>query len=122
LTNVIQAATLRDSDAYPMLNPVDFQLKFEDEKTVQLVRSLMGLNQTATLPFPLVTLNSDQQQTVSPMQMEIGRFVDESLARFVIGETPLTDESWQSYLSQLDGMGLKSFVSFWQQTLDGQAR
>jgi uncharacterized protein Usg len=56
------------------------------------------------------------------MQMEIGRFVDESLARFVIGETPLTDESWQSYLSQLDGMGLKSFVSFWQQTLDGQAR
>lgn len=122
LTNVIQAATLRDSDAYPMLNPVDFQLKFEDEKTVQLVRSLMELNQTAALPFPLVTLTSDQQQTVSPMQMEIGRFVDESLARFVIGETPLTDESWQNYLSQLDGMGLTSFVAFWQQVLDGQAR
>lgn len=122
LTNVIQTATLRDSDAYPMLNPVDFQLKFEDEKTVQLVRSLMELNQTATLPFPLVSLTAVQQQTVSPMQMQIGRFVDESLARFVIGETPLTDESWQNYLSKLDGMGLESFVSFWQQALDGQAR
>lgn len=122
LTNVIQAATLRDSDAYPLLNPVDFQLKFEDDKTVQLLRSLMDINQTATLPFPLVTLTFDQQQIISPMQMEIGRFVDESLARFVIGETPLTDESWQNYLSQLDGMGLTSFISFWQQALNGQAQ
>jgi putative aldouronate transport system substrate-binding protein len=121
LTAVVEAATLRDSDAYPMRNPVEFQLKFEDEKTVQLVRSLMELNQTATLPFPLVTLTTEQQQTVSSMQMEIGRFVDESLARFVIGETPLTDESWQNYLSKLDTMGLTSFTAFWQQSL-GQAR
>ncbi len=122
LPDVIQAATLHDSDAYPMLAPVDFQLKLDDEKTVQLIRSMIDLSQMATLPFPLVTLTSEQQQTVAPLQMEIGRFVDESLARFVIGETPLTDESWQNYLSQLDALGLTSFMDFWRQALDGQAR
>ena len=122
LTNVIQAVTLRDSDAYPLLNPVNFQLKFEDEKTVELVRSLMELGQAATLPFPLVTLTAGQQDAIAPMQMEIGRFVDESLARFVLGETPLTDESWQDYLMKLEDLGLSSFIAFWQQVLDGQAR
>ena len=122
LTNVIQTATLHDSDAYPMLAPVDFQLQLDDEKTVQLIRSMLELNQMATLPFPLVTLTTEQQQTIVPLQMEIGRFVDESLARFVIGEIPLTDESWQDYLSQLDALGLTTFVDFWRQVLDGQAR
>ncbi len=122
LTNVIETATLGAGDAYPMLSPVDFQLKFEDEKTVQLIRSLAELNQQASLPFPLTTLTSEQQQTVAPMQMEIGRFVDESLARFVLGETPLTDKSWQDYLLKLEELGLSSFVAFWQQALDGQAR
>jgi len=122
LANVIQAATLRDSDAYPLLNPVAFQLKFEDEKTAQLLRSMMELDQTATLPFPLTTLTREQQESISPMQMQIGRYVDESLARFVLGETPLTDESWQIYLAKLEELGLPSFVDFWQQVLDGQAR
>lgn len=122
LSTAIQRATLTDGDAFPLLNPVDFQLKFEDEKTVQLVRSMLEFGQIATLPFPLVTLTQEQQDFIAPLQMQIGRYVDESLARFVIGETPLTDESWQNYLSALEEMGLSSFTAFWQQVLDGQAR
>ena len=122
LANVIQSATLRDSDAYPMLNPLDFQLKFEDEKTVQLLLSLRDLGQIATLPFPLSTLTKEQLDEITPLQMEIGRYVDESLARFVLGETVLTDESWQGYLQTLEDMGLSAFTAFWQQVLDKQAR
>ena len=122
LSDAIQNATLREGDAYPLLNPVDFQLKFEDEKTAQLVRSMMEFGQTATLPFPLFTLTKEQQDFIAPMQMEIGRFVDESLARFVLGETPLTEESWQDYLLTLEDMGLSSFTAFWQQLQGGQAR
>ncbi len=122
IQNVVQAATLRNSDLFPMYSPVDFQLKLEDEKAARLLRSLNDFGQTATLPFPLVTLTEEQQKTIGPMQMEIGRYVDESLARFVIGEMPLTDESWQDYLTTLKDMGLETFVAFWQQVLEEQAR
>ena len=121
-SDTLQAATLHDSDAFPMLYPTAFQVKHEDEKTVSLVKSLTEFGRAATLPFPLFTLTKEQQEAVSPMQMEIGRYVDESLARFVIGENPLTDESWQAYLAGLNDLGLGAFVDFWQQVLDGQAR
>ncbi len=120
LTSVIESATLRSSNSYPLLNPVDFQLLFEDEKIVQYIRSVHELGQVATLPFPQFTLSKEQLETISPMQLEIGRYVDESLAKFVIGETDLNDETWQEYLDNLDGMGLSPFVSFWQKVLSEQ--
>ena len=120
LSNAITAATLRSSDIYPMQSPVDFQLKFEDEKTVHLLQSMKDLSNIASLPFPSFTLTKDQQNTVAPLQMQIGRYVDESLARFVIGETPLNDETWQNYLDTLNRLGLAEFISIWQQVLDGQ--
>lgn len=122
LSSVITAATLRNSDIFPVLSPVDFQLKFEDEQTVQLLRSMKELGEIAALPFPSFTLTEDQQETLAPLQMEMGRFVDESLAKFIIGETALNDEAWQSYLDSLNEMGLASFVSLWQQVLDGQGQ
>ncbi len=122
LSNAITAATLRSSDIYPVLNPVDFQLKFEDAQTVQLLRYMKDLSEIATLPFPSYTLTKEQQEIIAPLQMEIGSYVDESLAKFVIGETELTDETWQNYLDTLDKMGLSSFVALWQQVLDGQAQ
>ncbi len=122
LTTVITAATLRNSDIYPVLNPVDFQLRFEDAQTVQLLRSMKELGEIAALPFPSYTLTREQQEALAPMQMEIGRFVDESLARFVISETELNDETWQSYLDTLNEKGLSSFIALWQQVLDGQVQ
>ena len=97
-------------------------MKFEDAQTVQLLRYMKDLSEIATLPFPSYTLTKEQQEIIAPLQMEIGSYVDESLAKFVIGETELTDETWQNYLDTLDKMGLSSFVALWQQVLDGQAQ
>ncbi len=122
LTSILQNATICDSGFLPWLDPVDFQLKHEDQNTTALIRSLLELNQIAVLPFPYYTLTAQEQAYIDPLQMALGTFVDESLARFVTGETPLDDASWQEYLSNLDQMGLPDFTAFWQQVLDGQAR
>ena len=53
------------------------------------------------------------------MQKAIGRYVDESIARFVIGEWEISDERFALFETELQNLGLEQFLSFWQAVLDG---
>jgi putative aldouronate transport system substrate-binding protein len=121
VSTISQSATISDR-SLPALTPVSFLKEYEDPTAAQTFAAVEELGNIAKLPFPYYTLTGEQDAYIGPMQMDIGRFVDESLARFVIGEVPLTDESWQDYLTKLNDLGLPAFVDFWQQVCDGQAR
>lgn len=119
---ISQSAAISGGGTLPGLTPVAFLENFEDPAAAQMFTSVKDLGNTAKLPFPYYMLTGEQEAYIAPLQAEIGRYVDESLARFVIGEVPLTDESWQDYLAKLNDLGLAAFVDFWQQVYIGQAR
>ena len=52
------------------------------------------------------------------MQGVIGRYVDESIARWVTGEWAVTDEQFAAFEAELETLGLQSFMAFWQRVLD----
>ena len=52
------------------------------------------------------------------LQNELGRYVDEMIARFVIGETELNEETAAEFLDGLKQRGMDDMVAFWQQIAD----
>ena len=44
--------------------------------------------------------------------------MDESIARWVTGEIPISDESFAEFEKQLNDAGLERFMAFWQSVLE----
>ena len=49
----------------------------------------------------------------------IGRLVDESISRWVLGDEPISDESFDQFEKDLQEAGLTEFMAFWQDILEG---
>ena len=47
--------------------------------------------------------------------MELGRYVDETLARMVLGEVEINDETKAAFLDGLTERGVDDMIAFWQQ-------
>ncbi len=72
----------------------------------------------AVMPFPYYTLTAEEAAQVAPMQEELGYYVDMQLARWVLGEEEISDETFASFEQKLNELGLPAFLSFWQGILD----
>ena len=66
-------------------------------------------------PFPTsYTLTLEESAQLRPLQSELGRYVDESLARFVLGEAELNDESIAQFRQTIREKGMQEMIDFWQ--------
>jgi hypothetical protein len=72
---------------------------------------LVRANVSAFLSF---SLTADEEAFAAPMQAAIGRFADESLARFVTWEWELSDKQFSTFAKPLEQPGLQKFFDFWQ--------
>lgn len=70
------------------------------------------------MPFPYYTLTKTQEEQIAPLQAEIGYYVDMQLARWVLGEEGISDESFSQFEQHLNELGLERFLAFWQDVLD----
>lgn len=82
----------------------------------------MELRGVCRMPFPYVTLNREQQEEITALQNEIGAYVDLSLARWVLGEEEISDESFAAFEATLNEKGLPAFLAFWQARLNEQTK
>lgn len=109
--------TITGSGAVPYLEPTEFLRRFEMEGYVNAVDEPSKLKPYAVNPYPTVYLTAEQLAEAEKLQSELGEYVDMSLARFVIGETELSDETWAEYENQLITLGKEQMVAFWQNAL-----
>lgn len=106
--------------AAPGLASDAFQRRYHD-KTVAFISEQMALiNEVAERPFPYYGLTDAQNAQIDPLQRRIGRLVDETLARWVLGEVEISDESFAQFEKDLKDAGLDEFMTFWQSVLDGR--
>jgi putative aldouronate transport system substrate-binding protein len=98
-----------------------FQRKYTDGTVAYVSGQMDIVNAVAARPFPYYSLSYAEEAEIAPLQAAIGLYVDESIARWVIGETAITDESFAEFQNNLSAMGLEQFMTFWQGVLDAGA-
>ena len=119
---VLYDLSIYDSGNMPWLFPVDFYAAYELESLQKTTASLIDLNSMVVSPFPYYyTLSSQQREIIDPMQQVLGRYVDESIARFVLGELDIYNQSdIDTFRTGLTENGVEEFMAFWQDIYDQQ--
>jgi len=105
--------------AFPGLMSQDFQRRYYDQTVISLSDEIAVLGEQAVRPFPYYALTAEQEKEIAPLQSRIGRLVDESIARWVMGETEISDASFAAFEQALQEAGLQAFMAFWQDVLNG---
>ena len=97
----------------------EFEKKYGGEgDLVKVLSEQEAFNAYTRMPFPYYSLTEEQAQRIAPLQNAIGFYVDEQLARWVLGEDEISDESFEAFEKHLKELGLEEFLSFWQDVLD----
>lgn len=115
-----RAGTLIDGGSVqPGVLARDFEYKMSG---TTLVRDILdaqdAFSQYVVMPFPYYTLTQAQQDAITPLQEKIGYYVDMQIARWVLGEEEISDETFSAFEAELENLGLSDFMAFWQTILD----
>lgn len=118
--NQVQNAkvTLSTDHRAPGISSDQFQTLFSDVSVRALYEQLKVYQDVAVLPFPSIPLTPLEEDHIVPLQAALGRAVDEGLARFVLGEKPLDQAAFTTFLEELQGLKLQEFLDFWQGVYD----
>jgi len=99
----------------PWLFPLDFNNHYVESAVGRMNDELMALNEVAVKPFPTYTLTIEENEYVSQLQLVLGAYVDETLARMVLGEMEINDETKAAFLQGLEERGVQDMIAFWQE-------
>lgn len=98
-----------------------FQRRYGGSSTLlETVEKQDAVNALTVQPFPYYSLTQEQVDYITPLQNQIGYYVDMQLAQWVLGEKEISDESFREFETTLDEMGLNDFLAFWQGVLNAQ--
>jgi putative aldouronate transport system substrate-binding protein len=119
---VLYDLSIYDSGNMPWMFPVDFYAAYELGGLQKTTASLIGLRSYLVSPFPYYyVLSPRQHDMIDPMQQDLGRYVDESVARFVLGELDIhSRKDIDAFRNGLAENGVQEFVAFWQEIYDRQ--
>ena len=118
-TTLFSSANLITGSPYPGILPDDFQRKFADNSLLrETVEMQDRVKAVARRPFPYYTLTQAQVDEITPLQNEIGYYVDMQIARWVLGEIEISDETFAEFEKTLEEKGISVFLAFWQDILD----
>ena len=119
---VLYDLSVYDTGNMPWLSPLDFYAAFDTANLRKTTDELLSLQKYVVSPFPYYyVLTPAQRAYLDPMQFALGTYVDESIARFVLGEWDIhSGDDVAAFYSGLSERGLKDFLTFWQEIYDQQ--
>ncbi len=117
---ILYDLTIYDTGTMPWRFPLDFYRSYENKELMSISQQLTDLQKYLVTPFPTAyTLTSAQEAEIDPLQDALGRYVDESLARFVLGEWDAQDaDTIAAYKAGLKENGMDALLAFWQGIAD----
>ena len=121
-TSTLNELSVYDSGNMPWLFPYDFYNAYTEENVRHINAELEKLESSIVRPFPTYTLTAEQSAYVSNLQNQLGVYVDEALARFVLGQEPLTQEAFDLFREGLRELGMDDMIAFWQGIADELAQ
>ncbi|NLX83905.1 MAG: extracellular solute-binding protein [Clostridiales bacterium] len=110
------AQTLIATDqSAPGISSEDFQKNYTDTTVRKLTEQTESVVKVSVLPFPDLPFTAEQVAKIAPLQAQIGKYLDESIARFVLGEWELTQDSFKAFLDELKTLGVQELVNSFQE-------
>ncbi len=114
---ILATHTISEGGTAPSWVDADFQTKYMDEATRNVVEALQKLKQYSVIPYPPVTLNAEDEAKVTEIQNNLSRYVEKAMACFVTGDTELTDENWEEFCRKVEEKGLQEMIGIWQKAI-----
>lgn len=113
--DVLTELSVYDTGEMPWCFPKAFYDRYADEDVRRLNADMDRLNALVVKPFPTYTLTAEETQYVTGLQQELGAYVDVALARFVLGEVDISDETVAAFRQGLSERGMDDMTAFWQE-------
>ncbi len=107
--------------AAPGISSDRFQQLYYDSMIQDVSKQVQMVASYAREPFPPFSLNEEQEQEVLPLQNALGRYVDESIGRWVLGEWETSQAQFDAFNKGLEERGLHEFLKFWQDIYQAEA-
>ena len=117
---ILPTHTISEGGTAPGYTDASFQLLYRDDSTREAVKALNTLKQYSVIPYPPVTLDADAEKRVAEIQDDLSRYAERTMARFVTGDTELTDDNWETFCRTVDEKGLQEMIEIWQNASRGE--
>ena len=122
-SSIMYDLSIYDTGNMPWLFPVTFYTHYKNERVNRITSQLQTLQESIVRPFPTYTLTPEQEDTIAPVQADLAKYVDESFARFVLGEWDIDNPKVvDAYLQGLQDNGSTTLITFWQEVVDSKTR
>ena len=119
-TSFLSNVAISTGGLVPGISAEKFQSRYFDESVSYITSQIQLVSDIAKNPFPAVSLTSEDEAFLLGAQQMLGIYVDESIARFVMGEWELNEQTYASFIQQLKDYRVDEFIHFWQQKLNAQ--
>lgn len=110
--NSIRAQSLMyTGTAMPGLSPEDFLMKVNSDADVHVLEATKKAAAVAERVTRAYCLGEANQARADELALVLGELVDTGIARFVTGETELTDETYAAWLDELRAAGSEELTA-----------
>ena len=118
----LASVVLDGGAAAPGITAEDFSRRYsgQTEAVKKNYETQKQLKALCRMPMPYLSLTAEQETYITALQNKIGPYVDVQLARWVLGEEEISDESFAQFEQTLYDLGLSDFLAFWQSALDAR--
>ncbi len=107
-------STISEGGAAPGITTADFQLKYVDDDARRIVTRMHEIHQYIRYPYPMVTLTKEDEKRAAELQASLAPYAEKTMAAFVTGDLPLTDENWNAFCAEAEKRGLSEMTALWQ--------
>ncbi|MBE5777818.1 MAG: extracellular solute-binding protein [Clostridiales bacterium] len=117
-SNDLSSITVYDTGMMPWCFPADFYILTSVEPARKVAVEINNYSPYLVKPFPYFTLTGDEKARIQPLQDALGRYVDEGLARFVLGQVELNEANIAAFRQGLKERGMDEMLLLWQSVAD----
>ena len=106
----------------PMIQDPRYSEQYLSSPDQQEALKTWAANESKVTPnnnwMPLGRLDSTESSSVASSETQISTYRDEMLLKFITGIQPINDSSWNTYVKQLNGLGLDNDIKVRQTAED----
>lgn len=105
ISEIINKAVIYTGAQVPGLYPADFIARVDSPMDRHVFSASERVRAVSEQVVPAYALNQAQQARADELAGQLCALVDQGIARFVMGDTPLDDESYAAWLEELAAAG-----------------
>ncbi len=116
--DTLNSLSIFSTGSMPGIFPQAFYGRFADDQAHRINQECEKLQSFVVMPFANHALTVEQSEGLLPLQNELGKYVDEAFARFVLGQWNLSREDIDLFHQGLTDRHAEQMVAFWQKIAD----